>query len=93
VIRLAARRPVGTTGFDPIERVAADLRRLAAVVADRERSNVVRVGARLAYLDRLRDACAQLDVTHRLDELRGLARRFEVQRCERALSRLGLVLT
>ena len=90
--RLVSRTPPGTTRHDPIERLAADLRRLAAVVADPDRSNVVRVGARLAYLDRLRDACCQLEVEHRLDELRGLARRFEVQRCERALARLGLVL-
>jgi len=77
---------------DPVERVAADLRRLSAVYADRERSNVVRVGARLAYTDRLRDACAQLEVAHRLDELRGSWRSLEVERCQRELTRRGLVL-
>jgi len=77
---------------EPVEEVAADLRRLASVVGDRERSSVVRLSARLAYLDRLRVACDQLEVRHSIDTLRGLYRRFEVQRCERELSRRGLVL-
>ncbi len=89
----SARPALVRSCHDPVERVAADLRRLARVSADRQRSNVVRVGARLAYLDRLRDACAQLEVHHRLDELRGTWRGLEVERCERELARRGLVLT
>lgn len=92
MIRLVARTAATAPPYDPIERVAADLRRLSGVYADSQRSNVVRMGARLAYIDRLRDACAQLEVAHRLDDLRGSLRRFEVQRCERELGRRGLAL-
>ena len=77
---------------EPVEVVASDLRRLASVVADPERSSLVRLSARLAYLDRLRVACEQLEVGHSIDALRGLHRRFEVKRCERELARRGLVL-
>ncbi len=77
---------------EPIEVVASDLRRLAATVADPARPAFVRATARLAFLDRLREACGQLEVPHRLDELRGQHRRFEVERCRRELVRRGLAL-
>lgn len=85
-------RPVPWATVEPIEIVAADLRRLADVVTDPGRSALVRLSARLAYLDRLRAACCQLEVAHSIDRLRGLHRRFEVQRCERELARRGLAL-
>lgn len=81
-------RPAGP----PIERLAADLRRLRPLVDDPTRSRTQREGARLAYEDVLADACRALAIEHRLGAARGLAAEVEVMRVEAALADAGLTI-
>jgi len=74
----------------PIERLAADLRRLRPLLDDPTRSRTQREGARLAYEEVLVDACRALGIDHRLGAGRGLAAEVEVLRVEAALADSGL---
>jgi hypothetical protein len=88
----AARGP----SVRPLERIAADVRRLhAAVESDRLSCDpavpvVRRRATRLAYEDCLDEACQALGVEHRLPELTGRAREVELLRVEAALTAAGL---
>lgn len=88
----AARGP----SVRPLERIAADVRRLhAAVETDRLACDpavpvVRRRGTRLAYEDCLDEACRALGVEHRLRELSGRPREVELLRVEAALTGAGL---
>lgn len=80
----------------PIERIAADLRRLALAVRDCDRPGAgvpvaKRRACHQAYEDRLADACAALQIPHRLDAVSGWERAFELARTESALLEAGLV--
>lgn len=79
----------------PIEQVAANLRRLRAVVAgDAHRSAAHQMGNRLAYDRVLAQACDMLDVKHDLDqESSGLERDIERFRLEAELERAGVVIS
>jgi hypothetical protein len=79
----------------PIEQVAANLRRLRAVVAgDANRSAAHQMGNRLAYDRVLVQACEMLDVPHDLDkESAGLERDIERFRLEAELERAGVVIS
>lgn len=78
----------------PLERLAADLRRLRMQRADCRRSRVQREGARLAYEDVLREAARALGIAYELDHApRGFGREVELLRLEQALLDAGLVLT
>jgi hypothetical protein len=82
-----------TPSGPPLERLAADLRRLRIQRADPHRSWVQREGARLAYEDVIRQAAAALDITHDLDGTTNrLSREIELLRIEQALLDAGLVL-
>ena len=79
----------------PIERLAADLRRLRAVIAvDAGRSAAHQIGNRLAYDRVLTQACAMLDIEHDLDsDCSGMARDIERLRVEAELERAGVVIS
>jgi hypothetical protein len=82
----------------PLERLAADLRRLRRQRADPCRSRVQREGARLAYEDVLRDTARALGLHHQLPgsragRSRGLAHELELLRLEQAILDAGLVLS
>jgi hypothetical protein len=79
----------------PIEQVAANLRRLRAVVAtDANRSAAHQMGNRLAYDRVLAQACDMLDVEHDLGlESSGLERDIERFRLEAELERAGVVIS
>jgi hypothetical protein len=88
------RRPLRNQG-PPLERVAADLRRLRAALAhDEGRSAAHQLGSRMAYDEILKQACAMLDVEHELDqETTGIERDLERFRIEAVLESIGVVLT
>jgi hypothetical protein len=77
----------------PIERLAADLRRLRGVQDDTRRSRTRRHAARLAYLDLLVDACERFDISQDLHARRGLALEAETLRVEAELAATGLAVT
>jgi hypothetical protein len=82
----------------PLERLAADLRRLRRDRIDPHRSRVQREGARLAYEDVLRDTARALGIDHQLPGNRagrsgGLAHELELLRVEQAILDAGLVLS
>jgi hypothetical protein len=79
----------------PIEEVAANLRRLRAVVAsDANRSAAHQIGNRLAYDRVLTQACEMLNVEHDLGlESSGLERDIERFRLEAELERAGVVIS
>jgi hypothetical protein len=82
----------------PLERLAADLRRLRRQRADQHRSRVQREGARLAYEDVLRDTARALGIHHQLPGSRagrsgGLVHELELLRLEQAILDAGLVLS
>lgn len=78
----------------PIERVAADLRRLRGVIAVEGHSAAHHLGNRMAYDRVLSQACTMLDVEHDLDDATvGMERDIERLRIEAELERAGLVLT
>lgn len=77
----------------PIERIAADLRRVRRARACFEpgTSAIKKIGARQAYDALLVQACRALDVEHRLDALpEGVDREIERLRVEERLRHLGL---
>lgn len=77
----------------PVERIAADLRRLSAAAREvpRGTSHARRKGLLLAYDDALATACRALDVPHSLHALPvGLDRELERLRVEAALESAGL---
>jgi hypothetical protein len=82
-----------TPSGPPLERLAADLRRLRIQRTDPHRSRVQREGARLAYEDVIRQAAAALDIPHDLDGAKNrFGREIELLRVEQALLDAGLVL-
>jgi hypothetical protein len=87
--------PPQPTGI-PIERIAADLRRLDAKLDGLRRAGPVPAkalkvsAAQSAYDDRLLDACRALDVPHDLLTLRGEQRVIERFRVEAVLAGAGL---
>jgi hypothetical protein len=85
------RGPEPTT--PPIERLAADLRRVHRTLADFPPGtpNVRRVATREAYDSLLAQACAAVEVPHRLDALPdGMDRELERLRIEDALRAAGV---
>ncbi|MDT7786394.1 MAG: hypothetical protein QOF58_4813 [Pseudonocardiales bacterium] len=77
----------------PIERIAADLRRVrrAQTCFGPRDSAIKKFAARQAYDALLVQACAALEVDHRLGALpEGLDREIERLRVEETLKRLGL---
>ncbi len=79
----------------PLEQLAADLRRLRALVSgDANRSAAHQLGNRLAYDRLLTQICAMLEIEHELEgESAGIERDLERLRVEAELERAGLVLT
>jgi hypothetical protein len=79
----------------PIEQVAADLRRLRAVIStDEHRSAAHQIGNRLAYDRVLMQACDMLDIEHELSlNTAGMDRDIERVRVEAELESAGVVLT
>ncbi len=78
----------------PLERIAADLRRLSPQRVDSRRSRVQREAARLAYEDVLREAARALGIDHDLvGAPTRLAREFEAIRVEQALHDAGMMLS
>jgi hypothetical protein len=88
------RRPLpALTSDQPIERIAADLRRLSAAIGQlRAGTSAIRRRALVsAYDSNLVAACRALGVPNSLDELReGMDREIEKMRMEAALERAGL---
>jgi hypothetical protein len=75
----------------PIERLAADLRRLSGELrSTAPRSAVRHRGLVCAYERTLRDACDALSVAYEMDGLTGLARELECARMEAELQAAGL---
>jgi hypothetical protein len=79
----------------PLEQVAANLRRLRAVVTrDAHRSAAHQMGDRLAYDQVLMQACQMLEIEHDLSgETAGMERDIERLRVEAELERAGVVLS
>ena len=79
----------------PLERLAADLRRLREVVrADEHRSAAQQLGNRLAYDQILIQACLMLEIEHELSqETTGMERDIERFRVEAELERAGVTVT
>lgn len=79
----------------PLERLAADLRRLREVVrADAHRSAAQQLGNRLAYDQVLVQACSMLEIEHELgEETTGIERDIERLRVEAELERAGVTVT
>lgn len=90
------RRRAPVPAGPPIERIAADLRRVHRTLVGFPPGtpNVRRLATRAAYDTLLGQACAAVEVTHRLDELpEGVARDLERLRVEEELRRAGLAVT
>ena len=79
----------------PIEQLAADLRRLRAILGtDARRSAAHQMGNRLAYDKLLMQVCGMLDIEHDLEgESIGFERDIERFRVEAELERAGLILS
>lgn len=91
---LPAPKPVPRTG-PPVERIAADLRRLSGAARDLPRgiSRARQQGLLRAYDEVLALGCRALDVPHALADLPpGLDRDLERLRVEEALRSAGLAL-
>jgi hypothetical protein len=87
------RRPGLVSEHPPIECVAADLRRVRRVLSCFQPGTpaIRRIGARQAYDELLTQACAALNVEHRLRTLpEGVDRDIERLRLEECLRNLGL---
>lgn len=87
------RRPGLVSEHPPIECVAADLRRVRRVLSCFQPGTpaIRRIGARQAYDELLMQACAALNVEHRLRTLpEGVDRDIERLRLEECLRNLGL---
>jgi hypothetical protein len=79
----------------PIEQLAADLRRLRAILGtDAHRSAAHQMGNRLAYDKLLMQVCGMLEIEHDLEgESIGFERDIERIRVEAELERAGLILS
>jgi hypothetical protein len=79
----------------PIEQLAADLRRLRALLGtDAHRSAAHQMGNRLAYDKLLMQVCEMLEIEHDLEsESIGFERDIERIRVEAELERAGLILS
>ena len=79
----------------PIEQLAADLRRLRAIVgSDAHRSAAHQMGNRLAYDKLLMQVCEMLEIEHDLEaDSIGFERDIERIRVEAELERAGLILS
>ncbi|HEY5855485.1 MAG TPA: hypothetical protein VIW24_15905 [Aldersonia sp.] len=91
--RARSRRPHATSR--PIERLAADLRRVDLALRNLPPGSTMvrRRATEQAYDDLLREACRALDVPDRLDTVpTGLDRELERARVQRALQRAGLAI-
>ena len=79
----------------PLERLAADLRRLREVVrGDAHRSAAQQIGNRLAYDQVLMQACSMLEIEHELrEQTSGMERDIERLRVEAELERAGMTVT
>jgi hypothetical protein len=79
----------------PIEQLAADLRRLRAILGtDSHKSAAHQMGNRLAYDKLLTQVCEMLDIEHELDaDSVGFERDIERIRVEADLERAGLILS
>jgi hypothetical protein len=79
----------------PIEQLAADLRRLRAILGtDARRSAAHQMGNRLAYDKLLMQVCEMLEIEHDLEgESIGFERDIERIRVEAELERAGLILS
>ncbi|SDU99776.1 hypothetical protein SAMN04488544_3212 [Microlunatus sagamiharensis] len=79
----------------PLERLAADLRRLREVLrADEHRSAAQQLGNRLAYDQILIQACSMLEIEHELaEDTSGMERDIERFRVEAELERAGVTVT
>ena len=79
----------------PIERLAADLRRLRGVLAtDAHRSAAHQMGNRLAYDRVLMQTCEMLNISHDLEQnSTGIDRDIERLRVEAELERAGVVIS
>ncbi len=85
--------PQLSTDTVPIEKVAADLRRLRRQRAGiAQRSPVWRAAVEDAYDDRLRLACARLGIAEHLPQLTGVDRDIERVRLEGELQAAGIAL-
>lgn len=79
----------------PIERVAADLRRVHRLLVEYEPGTPAarRIGTRQAYDELLQQACRQIEVPHQLQELpEGIDRDIERLRIEQSLREHGLAV-
>ncbi len=86
------REPVTPAG-PPIEKLAADIRRVHRLLAELPSgaSAVRRVGTRQAYDTLLSQACREVEVSHRLDTLpEGFDREIERLRVAESLRERGL---
>jgi hypothetical protein len=91
----SGRRPTAPVVADcpPIERVAADLRRLGRQrYGVALRSPVWQQAVQRAYDERLRQACRQLDIEEHLVEVASIDLELERIRVQAALTAAGLVL-
>ena len=79
----------------PIEQLAADLRRLRAILeTDSHKSAAHQMGNRLAYDKLLTQVCEMLEIEHELDaDSVGFERDIERIRVEAELERAGLTLS
>ena len=79
----------------PIEQLAADLRRLRAILGtDAHRSAAHQMGNRLAYDKLLMQVCQMLEIEHDLEgDSIGFERDIERIRVEAELERAGLILS
>jgi hypothetical protein len=79
----------------PLERLAADLRRLREVLrADAHRSAAQQLGNRMAYDHLLMQACSMLEIEHELgDDTNGFERDIERFRVEAELERAGVTVS
>jgi hypothetical protein len=88
-------RPAPKPAGPPIERVAADLRRVHRLLAGYPSGTPAarRIGTRMAYDALLEQACREIEVPHRLDMLpEGLDRDLERLRIEQSLRDHGLAV-
>jgi hypothetical protein len=95
LFRRLRRRPPPAPARPPIEKVAADLRRLHRLLAHFGPGTPVvrRRGTLLAYDALLIQACLAIDIDHQLDQLPpGMSLELERLRVEESLKDAGLVI-
>jgi hypothetical protein len=95
VNRIRRRRPPAEPTGPPIEKLAADLRRVHRILTHYEPGTPVvrRMGTLQAYDQLLVQACRALDVPHRIDEIpAGIDLELERLRVEAELRDAGLMI-